>query len=201
MSGGRPDAARRPTRADGATSSFLDPYAHLSAADAISATDEASVEFDENGKRIRHKKSEIESFVAFNHPPKRDLPPQEDHAHGAAHRGRAAAALTTAGRASAPSFSSPGDKLRLRYRSRKFLFPLLDQGPNNQYLQFRVALARAKALNRTLVLPLWLPHNPKFLHLHPGAPTEPSRDRGAEALAFPFGSTFDAALLSRFVSK
>ncbi len=60
--------------------------------------------------------------------------------------------------------------LRRRFQGRKFLFPLLDQGPNNQFLQFRVALQRAHTLNRTLVLPIWLPHNPKFLHFHPGAP-------------------------------
>lgn len=189
---------RRTERADGATSSFLDPYAHLSAADALSATDESSFDFDENGRRIRHRKSEEESFVAFNHPPKLDASPPDQSApaphHGhpnrTSHRNRPAAA---------PLPSSPGDKLRLKYRSRKFLFPLLDQGPNNQYLQFRVALALAKALNRTLVLPLWLPHNPKFRHLHPGAPPEPSRDRETDALAFPFASTFDDALLSRFV--
>lgn len=67
--------------------------------------------------------------------------------------------------------------LRRRYHGRKFLFPLLDQGPNNQFLQFRVALGKARQLNRTLVLPIWLPHNPKFQHLHAGAPPVPSRDK------------------------
>ena len=43
-------------------------------------------------------------------------------------------------------------QLRRRYHGRKFLFPLLDQGPNNQFLQFRVALAKARQLNRTLCL-------------------------------------------------
>jgi len=95
--------------------------------------------------------------------------------------------------------SASSSELRQLYRGRKFLFPLLDQGPNNQYLQFRVAIAKARALNRTLVLPLWLPHNPKFLHLHPGAPPEPSRDRATALLSFPFASTFDASHLAKFV--
>ena len=43
--------------------------------------------------------------------------------------------------------------LRRKWAHRKFLFPLLDQGPNNQFLQFRVVLAKARALNRTLVTP------------------------------------------------
>ena len=86
-----------------------------------------------------------------------------------------------------------------RFKGRKFLFPLLDQGPNNQYLQFRVALAKAHSLNRTLVLPLWLPHNPKFLHLHPGAPLTPSRDMKLMRLSFPFNETYDTQGLSKYV--
>eukprot|EP00967_Tisochrysis_lutea_P012856 scaffold14366_cov27-Tisochrysis_lutea.AAC.1 len=183
------DAGRRAARADGATSSFLDPYAHLSAADAIATSGSTSVEFDENGRRIRHKRSDEEGFVAFNHPPKREEPTggasNRSHVDRTVHRSRAgAAAGTSVGRPPPPPMTT-ADRLRLRYRSRKFLFPLLDQGPNNQYLQFRVALAKARALNRTLVLPLWLPHNPKFLHLHPGAPPEPSRDKATDGLAFP----------------
>jgi len=197
------DAGRRAARADGATSSFLDPYAHLSAADAIATSGSTSVEFDENGRRIRHKRSDEEGFVAFNHPPKREEPTggasNRSHVDRTVHRSRAgAAAGTSVGRPPPPPMTT-ADRLRLRYRSRKFLFPLLDQGPNNQYLQFRVALAKARALNRTLVLPLWLPHNPKFLHLHPGAPPEPSRDKATDGLAFPFASTFDTALVAKYV--
>jgi len=97
--------------------------------------------------------------------------------------------------------SLPADQqgIKLKYRNRKFLFPLLDQGPNNQYLQFRVALAKAHVLNRTLVLPLWLPHNPKFLHLHEGAPPVPSRDKRIDQISYPFESTFDPEHLSKFV--
>jgi len=98
-----------------------------------------------------------------------------------------------------PSDPASMQKVRNKYRNRKFLFPMLDQGPNNQFLQFRVALAKAHSLNRTLVLPLWLPHNPKFLHLHPGAPPEPSRDKYLETLSYPFESTFDPHYLSKFV--
>lgn len=87
--------------------------------------------------------------------------------------------------------------VKLRYRNRKFLFPLLDQGPNNQFLQLRVALAKAHAMNRTLVLPVWLPHNPKFQHLHPGAPTTPSRDKRLDAISYPFESTFDPEHLAK----
>lgn len=89
--------------------------------------------------------------------------------------------------------------LRKRYAHRKFLFPLLDQGPNNQYLQFRVALARARALNRTIVLPLWLPHNPKFQHLHAGAPPYPSRDKKLDQISYAFESTFDPEAISKYV--
>ena len=85
--------------------------------------------------------------------------------------------------------------LRKRFHGRKFLFPLLDQGPNNQFLQFRVALQRAHALNRTLVLPIWLPHNPKFQHFHPGAPLTPSRDKRLDQLWYPFETAFDARSL------
>ena len=90
-------------------------------------------------------------------------------------------------------------QLRLRYRGRKFLFPLLDQGPNNQFLQFRVALAKAKQLNRTLVLPIWLPHNPRFLHLHPGAPATPSRDKFLDQVWYPFETAYDASALIGYV--
>jgi hypothetical protein len=54
-------------------------------------------------------------------------------------------------------------------------------------------------MNRTLVLPVWLPHNPKFQHFHPGAPNVPSRDRKLDQISYPFESTFDPQLLSRFV--
>ena len=90
-------------------------------------------------------------------------------------------------------------QLRRRYRQRKFIFPLLSQGPNNQFLQFRVALARAHSLNRTLVLPVWLPHNPKFLHLHPGAPPTPSRDKWLSQVWYPFGAVFDVEPITRYV--
>ena len=110
---------------------------------------------------------------------------------------------------------SPADiaVIKARFRNRKFLLPLLDQGPNNQYLQMRVALAKvhwkylarrlawytvwclawcmvwhiawyiawlmtrrvvhcialppsltqAHSMNRTLVLPVWLPHGGKVI--------------------------------------
>ena len=89
--------------------------------------------------------------------------------------------------------------IKARFKNRKFLLPLLDQGPNNQFLQMRVALAKAHSMNRTLVLPVWLPHNPKFQHFHPGAPNVPSRDKKLDAISHPFESTFDPELLSRFV--
>jgi hypothetical protein len=89
--------------------------------------------------------------------------------------------------------------LRRRFHRRKFLFPLLDQGPNNQFLQFRVALQKAHALNRTLVLPIWLPHNPKFLHFHPGAPATASRDKRLEQMWYPFEVAFDAPSLQLYV--
>ena len=88
---------------------------------------------------------------------------------------------------------------RRRYHGRKFLFPLLDQGPNNQFLQFRVALAKARQLNRTLVLPIWLPHNPRFLHLHPGAPATPSRDKKLDQVWYPFDAAFEPEAVSRYV--
>ena len=89
--------------------------------------------------------------------------------------------------------------LRRMFHRRKFLFPLLDQGPNNQFLQFRVALQKAHALNRTLVLPIWLPHNPKFLHFHPGAPATASRDKRLEQMWYPFEVAFDAPSLQLYV--
>jgi hypothetical protein len=89
--------------------------------------------------------------------------------------------------------------LRRRFHRRKFLFPLLDQGPNNQFLQFRIALQKAHALNRTLVLPIWLPHNPKFLHFHPGAPATASRDKRLEQMWYPFEVAFDAPSLQLYV--
>lgn len=86
-----------------------------------------------------------------------------------------------------------------QFHGRKFLFPLLDQGPNNQFLQFRVALAKARQLNRTLVLPIWLPHNPRFQHFHPGAPATPSRDKKLEQLWYPFETAFEPAALDPYV--
>lgn len=110
----------------------------------------------------------------------------------------------SAGRGSASYASEAGGlpsarALRKQYGRRKFLFPLLDQGPNNQFLQFRVALAKARQLNRTLVLPLWLPHNPKFQHYHPGAPPQPSRDKRLDQIWYPFESAFDPAALAGYV--
>ena len=90
-------------------------------------------------------------------------------------------------------------QLQRQYRGRKFVFPLLDQGPNNQFLQFRVAVAKARQLNRTLVLPIWLPHNPRFQHFHPGAPATPSRDKYLEQLWYPFETAFAADALSSYV--
>jgi hypothetical protein len=90
-------------------------------------------------------------------------------------------------------------QLRRRYQGRKFLFPLLDQGPNNQFLQFRVALARARTLNRTLVLPIWLPHNPKFMHYHPGAPSYPTRDKKLDQAWYSFETAFDPDSIREFV--
>ena len=37
--------------------------------------------------------------------------------------------------------------IKARFKNRKFLLPLLDQGPNNQFLQMRVALAKARAMH------------------------------------------------------
>jgi len=76
---------------------------------------------------------------------------------------------------------------------------LLDQGPNNQFLQFRVALAKARQLNRTLVLPIWLPHNPKFQHFHAGAPPVPSRDKWLDQVWYPFETAFDPMMVARYV--
>jgi hypothetical protein len=90
-------------------------------------------------------------------------------------------------------------QLRRKYHGRKFLLPLLDQGPNNQFLQFRIAMSKARQLNRTLVLPVWLPHNPKFQHLHPGAPATPSRDKRLDQVWYPFESAFDADAVGRYV--
>ena len=90
-------------------------------------------------------------------------------------------------------------ELRRHFHGRKFLLPLLDQGPNNQFLQFRVALQKAHALNRTLVLPIWLPHNPKFQHFHPGAPATPSRDKRLEQVWYPFDTAFAPSEIGRYV--
>ena len=90
-------------------------------------------------------------------------------------------------------------ELRQTFRGRKFLFPLLDQGPNNQFLQFRVAIAKARQMNRTLVLPIWLPHNPKFQHFHPGAPAVPSRDKWLDQVWYPFDVAMDAAATAQYV--
>ena len=49
------------------------------------------------------------------------------------------------------------------------------------------------------MLPVWLPHNPKFQHFHPGAPAFPSRDLRLDKISYPFESTFDPELLSKFV--
>ena len=188
--GERGGSRRRVVAETASTSSFLDPYSHLTLQQRqhIASGTSRGVDFDENGKRIRHKRGVEPTFVAFNHPPSRDA---NNSTAGRQHKG--------GGAPPPPPPLSASERLRLRYRSRKFLLPLLDQGPNNQYLQFRVAVAKARALNRTLVLPVWLPHNPKFLHLHPGAPPVPSRDRAIALLSFPFNSTFDAAHLAKFV--
>ena len=90
-------------------------------------------------------------------------------------------------------------QLRRRYLGHRFLFPLLDQGPNNQFLQFRVAMAKARQLNRTLVLPIWLPHNPKFQHLHWGAPQIPSRDQRLNQVWYPFETAFEDGMVTRYV--
>lgn len=90
-------------------------------------------------------------------------------------------------------------QLKRRFQGRKFLFPLLDQGPNNQFLQFRVAVAKARQMNRTLVLPIWLPHNPKFQHFHAGAPPVPSRDKWLDQIWYPFDVAVDARPVSTFV--
>ena len=54
-------------------------------------------------------------------------------------------------------------------------------------------------MNRTLVLPVWLPHNPKFQHYHPGAPPQPSRDRRLDRISYPFESTFEPEPLEKYV--
>ena len=60
-------------------------------------------------------------------------------------------------------------------------------------------MQRAHALNRTLVLPIWLPHNPKFQHFHPGAPPTPSRDKKLDQMWYPFDVAFDLRSLRRYV--
>ena len=49
------------------------------------------------------------------------------------------------------------------------------------------------------VLPVWLPHNPKFQHYHPGAPPQPSRDRRLDRISYPFESTFEPEPLEKYV--
>ena len=176
------------------------------------ATADPNVEFDENGKRRRPRG---EAFVPFLHRPA-DVPevapagkppPGKPAAAAAAGKGgggggKPAAAAAAAAKAAPPpkgkaAFGS--DEWKAQWGRRKFLFPLLDQGPNNQYLQFRVAMSKAHSLNRTLVLPVWLPHNPKFQHYHPGAPPQPSRDRRLDRISYPFESTFEPEPLEKYV--
>ena len=119
------------------------------------------------------------------------------------HAGGRSDARTSAGRTGPPRDPPPSParvrELRRRFQGRKFLFPLLDQGPNNQFLQFRVALQKAHSLNRTLVLPIWLPHNPKFQHLHPGAPPTPSRDKRLDRIWYPFETAYEPGTVAQYV--
>ena len=48
------------------------------------------------------------------------------------------------------------------------------------------------------MLPIWLPHNPKFQHLHPGAPSTPSRDKKLDQVWYPFEAVFHAAAVARY---
>ena len=158
-------------------------------------------EFDENGKRRRprgeafvpflHRPADVPEVAPAGKPP-----PGKPAAAAAAGKGgggggkpAAAAAAASKGGGGKPAAAAAAaakavpppkgkaafgsDEWKAQWGRRKFLFPLLDQGPNNQYLQFRVAMSKAHSLNRTLVLPVWLPHNPKFQHYHPGAPPQP----------------------------